>query len=65
MTKTYTNTDIYEIAAIIRNAAEWDYDLLAILCAAADLSTEFDNADTDEVEEIAFQAADILGVEIL
>lgn len=45
----------YEIAADIRNAAEWDNDLCAELCEAA---------DGDTFEAVVYAAAEKLGVEI-
>lgn len=64
MTKTYTSLHYTEIAAIIRSASEWDYDLLAALCMKAGLADEWEAADGETFEEVANQAAEILGVEI-
>ena len=53
-----------EIAADIRNAAEWDNDLCAELCEAAGMTAEWEAADADSFESIVNAAADKLGVEI-
>lgn len=50
----------YEIAADIRNAAEWDNDL----CEAADMTAEWETADGDTFEAVVYAAAEKLGVEI-
>lgn len=54
----------YEIAADIRNAAEWDNDLCAELCEAADMAAEWETADGDTFEAVVYAAAEKLGVEI-
>lgn len=54
----------YEIAADIRNAAEWDNDLCAELCEAADTTAEWETADGDTFEAVVYAAAEKLGVEI-
>lgn len=55
----------YEIAADIRNAAEWDNDLCAELCEAADMTAEWETADGgDTFEAVVYAAAEKLGVEI-
>lgn len=54
----------YEIAADIRNAAEWDNDLCAELCEAADMTAERETADGDTFEAVVYAAAEKLGVEI-
>lgn len=53
-----------EIAADIRNAAEWDNDLCAELCEAAGMENEWDAADGDNFEAVVEAAAEKLGVEI-
>lgn len=53
-----------EIAADIRNAAEWDNDLCAELCEAACMTAEWEAADADDFESVVNAAADKLGVEI-
>lgn len=54
----------YEIAADIRNAAEWDNDLCAELCEAAGMTAEWEAADGDTFEVVVYAAAEKLGVEI-
>ena len=54
-----------EIAADIRNAAEWDNDLFAELCEAAGMLDEWNAADGDSFESVVFAAAEKLGVEIV
>lgn len=54
----------YEIAADIRNAAEWDNDLCAELCEVADMTAEWETADGDTFEAVVYAAAEKLGVEI-
>lgn len=54
----------YEIVADIRNAAEWDNDLCAELCEAADMTAEWETADGDTFEAVVYAAAEKLGVEI-
>lgn len=53
-----------EIAADIRNAAEWDNDLCAELCEAAGMENEWNEADADDFEAVVEAAAKKLGVEI-
>ena len=53
-----------EIAADIRNAAEWDNDLCAELCEAAGMEDEWNSADADNFEAVVEAAAEKLGVEI-
>ncbi len=54
----------YEIAADIRNAAEWDNDLCAELCESAGMTAEWEAADGDTFEAVVYAAAEKLGVEI-
>lgn len=56
--------NVMEIAADIRNAAEWDNELCAELCEAAGMSGEWNNADGDSFESVVESAAEKLGVEI-
>ena len=53
-----------EIAADIRNAAEWDNDLCAELCEAAGMENEWNAADGETFESVVNAAAKKLGVEI-
>ena len=43
----------------------WDADLLAELCEAAGMIDEWNAADGETFESVAFAAAEKLGVEIL
>ena len=42
----------------------WDDALLAELCELAGITEEWENADGETFETVAYKAADILGVEI-
>ena len=52
-----------ELAEKIREATEWDIDLLRDLCWRAGIIEEWDESGDDYVE-VAYKAAEILGVEI-
>ena len=52
-----------ELAEKIREATEWDIDLLRDLCWRAGIIEEWDESRDDYVE-VAYKAAEILGVEI-
>ena len=54
-----------ELAAEIRKSQEWDLDQLAELCDLSDMTAEWEAADGETFEQVAFQAAEKLGVEIL
>lgn len=54
-----------EIAEIIRNNDTWDIEALSELCKMADMIDEWEAADGDTFESVAFAAADNLGVEII
>jgi hypothetical protein len=54
-----------ELAAEIRKSQEWDLDQLAELCELADMTAEWEAADGETFEQVAFQAAEKLGVKIL
>lgn len=54
-----------ELAEEIRKSQEWDLDQLAELCELADMTAEWEAADGETFEQVAFQAAEKLGVEIL
>lgn len=53
-----------EIAKEIRAMEIWDMELLEELCEAADMVEEWNEADGEAFESIAFKAAEKLGVEI-
>ena len=54
----------YEIAQELNNSNEWKAELLKELCELAGLSKEWAEADGETFENVAYKAADILGVEI-
>lgn len=56
---------IHEIASAIRTSDTWDLDLLSQLCEAAGLSAEWEAADGETFESVAYKAAESLGVEII
>lgn len=43
---------------------EWDFDLLEQLCSRAGMSEEWDAADGEHFESVAYAAAEKLGVKI-
>ena len=53
-----------ELAQEIREANEWEPDLLRDLCWRAGIIEEWEEAE-DDFEEVAFKAAEKLGVEII
>lgn len=54
-----------ELAEEIRSSQEWDLDQLRELCELADMEAEWEAADGETFEQVAFQAAEKLGVEIM
>ena len=62
---TNNNARAVEIAEIIRNSDTWDCDLLTELCELADMAEEWEAADGDTFESVAYAAAKKLGVEIV
>ena len=59
--KNYTDK---ELAMAIKNSTEWDFDLLTELCNRANMSDEWDTADSENFERLAEVAAEKLNVEI-
>lgn len=53
------------LAEQIRSLDTWDHSLCAALCAAANMTDEWDAADGDTYESVVLAAAKKLGVEIL
>jgi hypothetical protein len=53
-----------QIAQEIRASGEWKPDLLKELCALAGMATEWEAADGETFEAVAYAAAARLGVEI-
>lgn len=58
-------TRAQELAQEIKGNDEWDLELLKELCELADMSEEWESADGESFESIAFKAAEKLGVEII
>lgn len=56
--------DINELASEIRSMDTWDMELLAELCDAAGMRDEWEAADGETFEAVAFEAAKKLGVKI-
>lgn len=54
-----------ELAQKIQRSGEWDCNLLRELCTRADMLDEWNAADGDSFESVAYKAAEKLGVEIL
>ncbi len=59
------NKNAQELAQDIRNNPEWDLDQLKEFCILAGLEKEWEEADGDTFESVAYKAADILNVEIV
>lgn len=57
--------EIEALAREIKARDTWDGDQLAKLCEYAGLSEEWAQADGDTFEQVAYKAAEILGVEII
>lgn len=53
-----------EIATEINELGYWDLDLCREFCELADMSEEFEAADSDAFEDVMYNAAEKLGVEI-
>ena len=53
-----------EIATTLRSFGEWDFELLKELCEIAGLEEEWNNSDGETFEDVAYKAAEILGVDI-
>ena len=56
--------NVQEIAKELRGQDVWGMELLELLCNEADLTEEFENADSETFESVVYKAADILNVEI-
>ena len=55
--------NVQEIAKELRGQDVWSMELLELLCDEADLTEEFENADSGTFESVVDKAADILNVE--
>lgn len=64
-TGTTMREEIEALAREIKACDTWDGDQLAKLCEYAGLSEEWAEADGDTFEQVAYKAAEILGVEII
>lgn len=62
--ENYPSTEAVELAERIREADEWNSEDLAELCEMAGLEREWQEADGETFEQVAYKAAEILGVEI-
>lgn len=62
---TYIEERAAEIAESIRNADTWDEKALAELCELAGMTEEWEEANGETFESVAFAAAKKLGVEII
>ena len=61
----YINERAAEIAEILRNSDTWNMEALSELCELADMSEEWEAADGETFESVAYAAAKKLGVEII
>ena len=62
--ENYPSAEAVELAERIREADEWNSEDLAELCEMAGLEKEWNAADGETFEQVAYKAAEILGVEI-
>ena len=62
--ENYPSEEAVELAERIKNADEWNAEDLAELCEMAGLEKEWREADGENFEQVAYKAAEILGVEI-
>lgn len=61
----FKDLDVPEAVAYrIKSSREWNPDDCRRLCELADMTSEYDRADSDTVENVVSAAADKLGVEI-
>ena len=65
MTKAEIRTiETEELAKVQREIGTWDADILEELCRRADMEEDWENADGESFEAVAYAAAKKLGVEI-
>ena len=57
--------DIIKVADRIKESDTWDDDDCRTLCRFADMEQEWDDADAEDFEQVMYQAAEKLGVEII
>ena len=53
-----------EIATMLSESGEWDFDLLEELCRIAGLEEEWNNSEEYTFEDVVYKAAEILDVDI-
>ena len=53
-----------EIATALRSSGEWDFELIEELCEIAGLEEEWNDSDSENFEDVAYKAAEILGIYI-
>ena len=58
-------TEIVKVADRIKNSDTWNDEDCRTLCGFADMEDEWDGADGDTFEDVIYEAADRLGVEII
>ena len=56
--------ELTELVERINASSEWNAEDLAELCEMAGLENEWQEADGETFEQVAYKAAEILGVEI-
>ena len=54
----------YERATALRNSGEWDFELLEERCKNVGFEEVWLNSDGENFEDVAYKAAEILGVDI-
>lgn len=64
MTKAVYTLETEELAWDQKESGAWDADILEELCRRAGMQEEWDNADGESFEAVAYAAAKKLGVEI-
>lgn len=62
---SYITARAKELAAEIRSADFWDMDVLAELCGLADMAAAWEAAEGEAFEDVAYAAADTLGVMLI
>lgn len=62
---SYITDRAMELAAEIRSTDIWDMDALAELCELADMAAAWEAAEGEAFEDVAYAAADNLGVVLI
>lgn len=60
----YTNEELKAMISEMNTAGEWNLDTMKAICDAADMADEWENADGDTFETVAYAAAEKLGLEL-